>query len=603
MFSSIPNKTPNWDIPLNAALNDLQAQISANTAQLQRAWVNAAAYGAVGDGVADDAAAIQAAATALGSKGGTLYLPPGTYLLDSSPINLSVPITIQGAGPGATSILVGPDFAGASAITISSDDCMLMSLQLRGASSTTTSNPACHGVTATGVKGFKVFNVTCQYVNGYGLRLLGTSTGTLHGCQANMVKVQSCAGGVHVKADPAATAANVELSNIFMRFIGVSSGPNANLDGLRIEDAWDVLCQNVVPWMQATTGGTGAAFRVTGNCAAIFVQNLDALGPQTGTANVVIESGTNGNPQNVQIQGGVIQQGIVGLLISGASNEVRVRNMRILNNKTHNVSVTSTGFGIYLDTCTLSQGGVGATGSNYDINWTGSAEGFVTGCRFGSAVVAIGTAGVQQTINVAAGASVRVLNADFTGTGSTSGTWFTNFPQAVSHAGGANLEYIGNLDFRLPTNTRIALQPVAATNKVLTTNLNGSDVVDRYRLMGDGSQEYGTGSVARDTTWKRLGTAQIGTPDSDIVISQAGKGLRVKEGANAKLGTATLAAGTVTVLNSSITANSRILLSRSTPGGTPGILSYSTSVGTGFTITSSSSSDTSSVIYFIVEAA
>jgi hypothetical protein len=67
-------------------------------------------------------------------------------------------------------------------------------------------------------------------------------------------------------------------------------------------------------------------------------------------------------------------------------------------------------------------------------------------------------------------------------------------------------------------------------------------------------------------------------------------------------GTAVLVAGTVTVNDASITADSRIFLTANTPGGTPGWLHVSArSDGVSFTITSSSATDTSTVAYFILE--
>ncbi|MFE2101470.1 glycosyl hydrolase family 28-related protein, partial [Streptomyces sp. NPDC059468] len=455
---------PTWGDPLNTALSAL------NTGKADKVAVNPVQdFNAKGDGATDDTTALQNAINSLGSQGGELYLPPGNFLLNgANPLNLAAPITIRGSGHGATTITIGAAFTGSSAITVGNDDCMLQGLQIRGASSTTTSNPACHGITLTGAQEFRLLNTTFNYINGYAVRLFGTSTNTLHGTQINMIKVQSCAGALHIKADPTATAANVQIANIFTRYLGVNSGPNANLDGIRIEDAWDVLGQNIMPWMQATQGGTGAAFRVTGNCAAIFIQNLDALGPQTGAANVIVESGAHGDPQNVQITGGVIQQGLIGMLISGASNQVRVRNVRILNNQTHNVSVTSTGYGIYFDQCLISQGGQGASGTNYDISWSGSAEGFITDCRFGSPVVATGTAGVQGIINIAAGTVVRVENANFTGTGSASTNWYpTTQPQISSRVDGSNFEMYGNLDMRFAAGQRLSLRPNAASNNSL----------------------------------------------------------------------------------------------------------------------------------------
>ena len=93
-------------------------------------------------------------------------------------------------------------------------------------------------------------------------------------------------------------------------------------------------------------------------------------------------------------------------------------------------------------------------------------------------------------------------------------------------------------------------------------------------------------------------------PDGNFLIQQAGKGFRVKEGSNAKQGTATLSSGSVTVSNTSVTANSRIFLTSQSDGGTPGWLRVSArTASTSFTITSSSGSDTSTVAYQIFEPA
>ena len=89
---------------------------------------------------------------------------------------------------------------------------------------------------------------------------------------------------------------------------------------------------------------------------------------------------------------------------------------------------------------------------------------------------------------------------------------------------------------------------------------------------------------------------------TDLAVTTAGHGLRVKEGSNAKQGTATLSSGSVVVGNTSVTSSSRIFLTSNADGGTPGWLRVSArSAGTSFTITSSSGSDTSTVAYQIFE--
>jgi hypothetical protein len=86
-------------------------------------------------------------------------------------------------------------------------------------------------------------------------------------------------------------------------------------------------------------------------------------------------------------------------------------------------------------------------------------------------------------------------------------------------------------------------------------------------------------------------------------VGSAGGGVAIKEGANARMGVATLAAGTVTVANTSITANTRVATFRQASGGTPGHLSVTRTNGVNFTITSSSNVDTSVVAWVLFEPA
>lgn len=94
----------------------------------------------------------------------------------------------------------------------------------------------------------------------------------------------------------------------------------------------------------------------------------------------------------------------------------------------------------------------------------------------------------------------------------------------------------------------------------------------------------------------------------NFIAATAGKGMRIKEGSNARSGQSVLVAGTVTVANTSITANSRVQLTRAIGGGTRGLLEVGTVVnGTSFVINSVDSTgtpvaDTSTINWLIVEA-
>lgn len=81
-------------------------------------------------------------------------------------------------------------------------------------------------------------------------------------------------------------------------------------------------------------------------------------------------------------------------------------------------------------------------------------------------------------------------------------------------------------------------------------------------------------------------------------------GLSIAEGANARMGMVTLAAGAASVSTAAIGADSRVFLTAQTPSGTPGALYVSARTpGVDFAIASTSAADTSDVAWLIVEPA
>ena len=92
----------------------------------------------------------------------------------------------------------------------------------------------------------------------------------------------------------------------------------------------------------------------------------------------------------------------------------------------------------------------------------------------------------------------------------------------------------------------------------------------------------------KGTAGLTLTTGSITAANGNLVTGTAGKGLVIKSGANARIGQATLILGTLAVANTSVTANTRVFLSRSSKVGsvTVGVLEALTSAGVGFTINS-----------------
>lgn len=90
----------------NVSVNGSPVLITAAVAGLTGLFFNVKSYGAVGDGVADDGSAIQAAnAAALLVGGGILFFPPGTYR-STTTITLGVGVSAMGCGATASKLRV-----------------------------------------------------------------------------------------------------------------------------------------------------------------------------------------------------------------------------------------------------------------------------------------------------------------------------------------------------------------------------------------------------------------------------------------------------------------------------------------------------------------
>lgn len=154
----------------------------------------------------------------------------------------------------------------------------------------------------------------------------------------------------------------------------------------------------------------------------------------------------------------------------------------------------------------------------------------------------------------------------------------------------------------------VGLTGAATTTDVITARVAG-DAEPQLVVNANGRIEFGGGTTPVDVALFRDGSTRLHTvntfvSEGDLICDVAGGGLTLKEGTNARMGTATLAAGAATVNTTEVSATSRIQLTSNADGGTPGFLRVSArAAGTSFTITSSSGTDTSTVAWLIVEPA
>jgi hypothetical protein len=132
---------------------------------------------------------------------------------------------------------------------------------------------------------------------------------------------------------------------------------------------------------------------------------------------------------------------------------------------------------------------------------------------------------------------------------------------------------------------------------------NTGDGASRWRITGSGAHDFGDGTSAPDCHLSRQGAGVMQFTGCDLDIATAGNGLRVKEGSNAKMGTAVLNGTTgVTVATTAVTAASRVYLTHQAINGVPGVPYVSgRSAGTSFTVVSTAVTDLGTVAWLLVE--
>lgn len=161
---------------------------------------------------------------------------------------------------------------------------------------------------------------------------------------------------------------------------------------------------------------------------------------------------------------------------------------------------------------------------------------------------------------------------------------------------------------------KIQIAAVSNTNDDTLTITNAAQAAARTYTIPDGGASaafmmtQGAQTVVGAQTF-----SAVATHNANIVLATAGNGLQIKEGANARMGVATLVSGTVTISNTSVGANTRILLNRYSVNSSSalGLLSVGTIVnGTSFIINALKeadatvqTNDVSIVDWVLIEAA
>jgi uncharacterized secreted repeat protein (TIGR03808 family) len=136
-------------------------------------------YGAVGNGVADDTAALQGAINAISTLGGTLFIPDNLNFAISSPLTISGSSNIRIRGNGTGSAITAlSSFSGNEMILISnSNSVQLQNLYLNGNNAAGLSTSTSNGLIV--VSGAGTYSIDSNYIvnaTGNGVRTTSTAT-------------------------------------------------------------------------------------------------------------------------------------------------------------------------------------------------------------------------------------------------------------------------------------------------------------------------------------------------------------------------------------------------------------------------------------------
>ena len=623
-------------------------------------WLNVrdTPYGALGDDSTDDQPAIQKAIDAAG-QGGTVYFPPGKYRI-ATPLRLSLGVTLRGDWnphfPVRTNMAdsflrpgIG-NFTGEALIVIDpapvngdyTDSAYrggprLHGLALDGRDQKDATGAAIDGVRINpGVKDVGMDKVTVWRCTGHGLNAQNAA-----GFQLNQVHCVDNDGHGLTFGDAAGTGGGLVDADLFQCYSQGNKG-----------HGYDILNPNAVTMVDCRSEWNAQhGYHITGiNYSMVVVGcNTDRSG-QDG-----FHVATSAGGRFIQFVGCLAKRdgksgtGYSGFSVTGTSAEgvVLTACSTTTGRDDDNTGDQSPSYGITtsaLNTASVVSvvGGeyVGTTAAFNDVGVAVVRHSGVTaGVQEASGItwdksdvhMLSGAAGTNRDVQFFSRGKNRrwaLRTTDATESGADEGSDFVlvrygddgtalDTPISVRRSSGrVTLTTPGvvvnasaspgiNLVQARPAGQGYAVTSADASSRVFQAGVSG-DSVNRFAIEVNGTQTFGPGgSTGRDTSWGRLAAAQVGSTDSDLVAGLAGKGLRVKEGTNAKMGTLTLNGATaVTVATTAVTASSRIFLTVQAPGGTPAGVAYvaGRTAGTSFTV-KGVAGDTSTVAWLIVEPA
>jgi hypothetical protein len=336
-YTPIAKGTQNWDVPLNAALATLDANITSSASGALQATNNlsdltnaaqartnlgiatgAAAdvsvynvkdHGAIGNNIADDTSAIQyTLSLASGNGGGIVYFPPGFYKISNvlttyskvamvgSGINSTQIIQSSTANHGITGVdLVNPTIRDMSIIGPASGTNkagILFTLSGHAATVSVTlsnllvTNFTSHGISIQNAIVSNLTNVTSQTNTGDGFHFVGQ---TFPGAAGTSVTFNACYANGN-------TGTGYYLYNmVYSTLMGCAADSNATA-------YWFDTCQSVTATGCGAESQVGGAFKISGGFGVglynnwIYQNNGIGIYVTSNASSVVLTGNTDNSP-------------------------------------------------------------------------------------------------------------------------------------------------------------------------------------------------------------------------------------------------------------------------------------------------------------------
>jgi hypothetical protein len=295
----------------------------------------------------DGTALINAAITAANAVGGTVKLSEGTHLISGPLTTLAANVTLTGQGSG-TILRVKTGYTGGNLITLSGKGGTVRDLQIIGGTATTSclTNPLINAAISLNTTNFATIrNIDFTAFNGWCVE--GAATNGLYANQMSNLRGNYNGGGIHlVGASGSSYGVQNMISNVNMQVLQTDSL-------FEFQDCNDIQVMNVNGCVAGNVVGAYGLW-VRGVSSSIIVHNFDvgSYPSVPGVSPIVMVEDT---PNNIQLNGGILQGGSSAIQIAGGFN-ILCRGLQMSRSGGSGALITG-GDKVIFDGCTWTRNG------------------------------------------------------------------------------------------------------------------------------------------------------------------------------------------------------------------------------------------------------